>query len=31
VREFLIRRKAALDSVVGVVLIGLGGRMLAGR
>ena len=30
VREFLIRRKAALDSVVGVVLIGLGGRMLAG-
>jgi threonine efflux protein len=31
VRGFLVRRKAALDSVVGVVLIGLGGRMLAGR
>jgi threonine/homoserine/homoserine lactone efflux protein len=31
VRNFLVRRKAALDSVVGVVLIGLGGRMLAGR
>ncbi|HKR45025.1 MAG TPA: LysE family transporter [Paraburkholderia sp.] len=31
VRQFLVRRKAALDSVVGVVLIGLGGRMLAGR
>jgi threonine efflux protein len=31
VRGFLIRRKAALDSVVGVVLIGLGGRMLVGR
>jgi threonine/homoserine/homoserine lactone efflux protein len=31
VSHFLVRRKAALDSVVGVVLIGLGGRMLAGR
>nr|WP_322033839.1 LysE family transporter [Paraburkholderia sp. J76] len=31
VRQFLVRRKAALDSVVGVVLIGLGGRMLTGR
>nr|WP_036019941.1 LysE family transporter [Paraburkholderia mimosarum] len=31
VRAFLVRRKAALDSAVGVVLIALGGRMLAGR
>jgi threonine/homoserine/homoserine lactone efflux protein len=31
VSRMLIRRKAALDTVAGVLLMGLGGRMLAGR
>ena len=31
VQGILVRRKAALDTVVGALLIGLGGRMLAGR
>ncbi|KXU84089.1 lysine transporter LysE [Paraburkholderia monticola] len=31
VRRTLIRRKAALDTVAGVLLVGVGGRMLAGR
>jgi threonine efflux protein len=31
VRQILIRRKAALDTVAGALLVGLGGRMLAGR
>jgi threonine efflux protein len=31
VRRMLIRRKAILDTTVGVLLIGLGSRMLAGR
>ncbi|MFT4066015.1 LysE family translocator [Paraburkholderia sp.] len=31
VRQMLVRRKAALDTVAGVLLMGLGGRMLAGR
>jgi len=31
VRRFLVRRKAALDTLGGLLLIGLGGRMLAGR
>ena len=30
VRRTLIRRKAALDTVAGVLLVGVGGRMLAG-
>lgn len=31
VRQFLLRRKAVIDSVAGALLIALGGRMLAGR
>ncbi|WP_085958777.1 LysE family transporter [Cupriavidus sp. BIS7] len=31
VHRFLLRRKAALDTVVGTLLIGLGVRMFAGR
>jgi threonine efflux protein len=31
VRRTLIRRKAALDTAAGVLLVGVGGRMLAGR
>ncbi len=31
ISQMLIRRKAALDTVAGVLLMGLGGRMLAGR
>lgn len=31
VRWFLVRRKAVIDSVAGVVLVGLGGRMIVGR
>jgi threonine efflux protein len=31
VRQVLIRRKAALDTVAGALLMGLGGRMLTGR
>lgn len=31
VRRLLIRRKAVLDTTAGLLLMGLGGRMLAGR
>ncbi|AOK06978.1 LysE family transporter [Burkholderia sp. AU19243] len=31
VRGLLVRRKAAIDTTAGVLLMGLGGRMLAGR
>ncbi|OLL27642.1 lysine transporter LysE [Burkholderia sp. SRS-W-2-2016] len=31
VQRTLIRRKAALDTAAGVLLVGLGGRLLAGR
>jgi threonine efflux protein len=31
VRRTLVRRKAALDTAAGVLLVGVGGRMLAGR
>ena len=31
VRQLLIRRKAVLDTTAGLLLMGLGGRMLAGR
>ena len=31
VRRLLIRRKAVIDTTAGVLLVGLGGRMLAGR
>ncbi|MGF6367523.1 threonine/homoserine/homoserine lactone efflux protein [Paraburkholderia sp. RAU6.4a] len=31
VRRALVRRKAGLDTAAGVLLVGLGGRMLAGR
>jgi threonine/homoserine/homoserine lactone efflux protein len=31
IRGFMVRRKAVIDTTAGVLLIGLGGRMLAGR
>lgn len=31
VRQFLLRRKAVLDTLAGALLVALGGRMLAGR
>ncbi|MBB5457871.1 hypothetical protein HDG33_001514 [Paraburkholderia sp. Cpub6] len=31
VRRTLVRRKAGLDTAAGVLLVGVGGRMLAGR